>query len=480
MLVVPPSGGAASGYRTVQVNTSCRRQNYERCGLFSVPELMGVEAMVPQTRRYFLKDAALGVAAVTFCTPTTRAAGAAERVRIGVIGCGNQGSNHIRSLAGLSEAEIAYVADVDQERLLRAESASGGAKGVGDFRRVLDDATVDAVTIATPDHWHVPVALLALEAGKHVYVEKPCSHNVREGQLLVAATRRHNKVVAQGTQSRSSPAMRQAMQLLREGVIGDVLIAKCWNWQMRGDIGRMQPSDVPSGVDYDTWVGPAEWIPFQANRFHYNWHWWYNFGCGDLGNDGIHEFDYALWGLGVESHPSLISATGGKYFFDDDQEFPDTMQVTFEYPGDEQVGKRRMLIYEQRLWSTTYPYDVDSGAEYIGTKGKMFVSKRGKFEVRGERNRPLDVKLNGVPKGEVAQNMQNWIECIRSGGVPYANVDIAHRTATAAHLGNIATRLQRTLRFDPEKECILGDDEAQSFLSRRYRDGGHWGVPVGV
>jgi hypothetical protein len=210
---------------------------------------------------------------------------------------------------------------VDQDRLARAVNASGGAKGVSDFRRILDDATVDAVTVATPDHWHVPVALLALEAGKHVYVEKPCSHNVREGQLLVAAARKLNKVVAQGTQSRSSSAMRQAMNLLREGVIGDVLIAKCWNWQRRDNIGRMQPGAVPSGVGYDTWVGPAEWLSFQANRFHYNWHWWYNFGCGDLGNDGIHEC--------------------------------------------------------------------------------------GKFEVRGDGNRPLNVKLDGMPKGEVAQNLQN-------------------------------------------------------------------------
>jgi hypothetical protein len=156
------------------------------------------------------------------------------------------------------------------------------------------------------------------------------------------------------------------------------------------------------------------------------------------------------------------------------------MQVTFEYPGDDRVGSRRMLIYEQRLWSTTCPYNVDSGAEYIGTKGKMFVSKRGKFEVLGERNRPLEVNLDGVPKSEVAQNLQNWIDCIKSGGVPNANVEIAHRTATAAHLGNIATRLGRSIRFDPNQEHILGDEEANALLSRNYREGGHWGIPAGV
>jgi predicted dehydrogenase len=372
------------------------------------------------------------------------------------------------------------VADVDSQRLARAVSEGRGAKGVGDFRRILDDQSVDGVIIATPDHWHVPVALLALAAGKHAYVEKPCSHNVREGQLLVAATKKEGKIVVQGTQARSSPSMQQAMKLLRDGVIGDVLIAKCWNWQMRKNIGRLKPSAPPSGVDYDTWVGPAEWLPFQANRFHYDWHWWYNFGCGDLGNDGIHEFDYALWGLGVDTHPTKVSAAGGKYFFDDDQEFPDTMQVAFEYASDDKVGSRRMLIYEQRLWSTTYPYNVDSGAEYIGTKGKMFISKRGKFEVRGERNTPMDVKLDGIPKSEVVQNEQNWVDCIKSGAVPNANVEIAHRMATAAHLGNIATRLGRTIQFDPATERVVGDDEAASLLVRKYRDGGHWGIPAGV
>ncbi len=221
-------------------------------------------------------------------------------------------------------------------------------------------------------------------------------------------------------------------------------------------------------------------MPFQANRFHYNWHWWYNFGCGDLGNDGIHEFDYGLWGLGVESHPTLVSAAGGKYFFDDDQQFPDTQQVTFEFAGDGKFGSRRMFVYEQRLWSTTYPYNVDSGAEYFGTKGKMFISKRGKFEVRGERNQPMNVKLDGIPESKVSENHQNWLDCIKSGDVPNANVDIAVRTAMACHLGNIATRLQRTLHFDPASEKIVGDLEANALVKRKYRDGGYWGIPANV
>ena len=437
--------------------------------------------MTTQTRRSFLRSAATTVATATMLSrATAHASNPSERIRIGVIGCGNQGGAHIDRLSQIKAAQVVYVSDIDSNRLAKAVKETTGAKGVADFRRILDDPSVDAVTIATPDHWHVPAALLALEAGKHVYVEKPCSHNVREGQLLVTATRNSRKVFAHGTQSRSNAAIQQAIKLLREGAIGDVLVAKCWNWQMRDNIGRMQPSNPPAGVDYDTWVGPAEWMPYQENRFHYNWHWWHNFGCGDLGNDGIHELDYALWGLGCNAHPSVISAAGGKYFFDDDQQFPDTQQVAFEFSGDQGVGSRRMLIYEQRLWSTTYPYNVDSGVEYFGTKGRMFLSKRGKFELRDEQNQPQDAKLAGIPKSDLSENLQNWLDCVKSGGTPKANVEIAHRSATAVHLGNIATRLQRTLKFDPVHERIVGDEEANNLLSRNYRVDGHWATPAGA
>ncbi len=427
------------------------------------------------TRRRFITGAAASVAATTMVASSrARAAGANHRVRIAVIGCGNQGKKHIESLSTLPDAELVYVCDIDQERLGRAV-ARCGATPVADFRRVLDDKSIDAVTVATPDHWHTPAALLALAADKHVYVEKPCCHNVREGRMLVEAARKHNKTVQHGTQARSSAGIRQAIQMLHDGAIGDVLIAKCWNWQRRDDIGHMTPGDPPPGVDYDTWVGPAVWMPFQANRFHYTWHWWHNFGSGGMGNDGIHELDYTLWGLGVTTHPATASAVGGKYYFDDDQQFPDTQQVTFEFPSD---GRhRKMLIYEQRLWSTTYPFNVDAGAEFYGTNGKMFLSKRGKFQVLADRNRRTDLKLDGSPKPLVAENQQNWIDCIRSGDLPNADVEIGHRTATAVHLGNIATRVGRTLHMDVENEQITGDDEANALLARSYRKDGHWGVP---
>ncbi len=433
--------------------------------------------MNSHSRRVFLASAASGVAA-TMASRRARAAGSAERIRVGVIGGGNQAKQHLRSLSQLKDVEIVYVCDIDARRLAECESLAKGAKGVPDMRRIFEDGTVDAVTIATPDHWHTPAALLAMEAGKHVYVEKPCSHNIREGQFLAEAAKRHGRVVAHGTQSRSNLGFQEAIKMLRGGAIGDVLIAKCWNWQRRKDIGHAAPSNPPQGVDYDAWVGPAEWLPFQANRFHYDWHWWFNFGCGDMGNDGIHEVDYALWGLGVDTHPATVSAVGGKYYFDDDQQFPDTQQVTMEWPGDGKPGSQRMLIFEQRLWSQSYPFNVDSGAEYFGTKGRMLLSKRGKFDVWGDDNKRLDVALQHNPKADVVDNQRNWIDCIKSGKAPHASIDVGRRTADVVHLGNLATRLGRTLHFDAKTGAFVDDAEADGFLSRTYRADGHWGVPA--
>lgn len=429
------------------------------------------------SRREFLSLAGAATAAALLSPPAiSRAVTPSERVRVATIGCGGQGKAHIRSLKSLSSAELVYVCDVDQGRLDEAVALSDGARGVTDLRKILDDKSIDAVTIATCDHWHAPAALLAIAAGKHVYVEKPCSHNVREGRLLLDAARRHDRVVQHGTQSRSAPGLQNAIQMLGDGVIGDVLTARCWDWQRRRNIGRAAPSEPPRGVDYDLWVGPAEWMPYQANRFHYDWHWWKNFGCGDMGNDGIHEIDIALWGLGVNAHPVTVTGLGGKYVFDDDQEFPDTQEVVFEFAGPA-AGSRRMLVYEQRLWSTNSPFNVDGGMEFWGTKGRMLLSKRGKLEVLGDRNERMEVETAGDLKVSVPPHQQNWIDCIRGGGRPNADIEIAHRAATAVHLGNVATQIGRTLRFNPETEQIDGDDEANRALGRKYRDGGHWAVP---
>jgi len=274
------------------------------------------------TRRQFMKQLTYGSAAVTALSARShlRAAGAGERLRTAMIGLGDQGSSLLNSYLDLDGVDVTYVCDPDESRLARARAkANNRPRAVTDLRRVLDDKSVDAVVIATPDHWHAPAAILAREAGKHVYVEKPCSHNLLESRWLLNAARKNNVVVQHGTNMRTNPSIAGAVQILREGRIGDVLMAKAWNVQRRNNIGRHQPSSPPDSVGYDMWVGPAEMVPFQENRFHYNWHWWYNFGTGDIGNDGAHEIDYARWGLGVTGLPSKVMAVGGKYFHDDDE-----------------------------------------------------------------------------------------------------------------------------------------------------------------
>jgi len=430
------------------------------------------------TRRQFcVSTASASLAAALSVSGSVGAFGANERVRVGLIGCGGRGRDVFGTFLGEKDVDAAYVCDVDKDRLASSAEGFAGrrARPVDDIRRVLDDKSVDAVLVATPDHWHAPAAILACDAGKHVYVEKPCSHNVREGRLLVEAARRNRRVVQHGTQVRSTPMMIEAMEKLRGDLIGDVLVAKAWNIQRRRSIGQQKPTDPPPSLDYDSWVGPATFIPFQQNRVHGDWHWWWHFGTGDMGNDGVHDIDYCRWGLGVETHPDSVSALGGKYFFDDDQEFPDTQQVSFEYRLPD--GGRKMLIYEQRLWSTNHPHGVDSGVEFYGTKGQLFVSRRGRAELLDGDNRSVELKLTLGPQ-DTDRHVRNFVAAVRGEETANAEIAIGHQTTTLCHLGNLATRLGRTLRFDPKKETIQGDEEANALLGRSYRD--HWGRPKGA
>jgi predicted dehydrogenase len=432
------------------------------------------------SRRTFLSaaGAATGLALTTARLPTARAFGANERFRAAVIGTGGQGQHHVKAWGGQPDVDLVYVCDLDSERAGKAAGLVAGAQPIADLRRVLDDASIDVVSIATPDHWHTPAAILALEAGKHVYVEKPCSHNLREGQLLVAAQQRTGRLVQHGTQTRSGLGAQQAIQMLREGVIGDVLVARAWNIQFRSNIGREQPGEPPAGFDYDKWVGPAPFVPFQKNRFHYNWHWWFNFGTGDAGNDGVHEIDLARWGLGVDTLPSRVAVVGGKYFHDDDQEFPDTMTAAFEFPGDGAVGHRKQLIFEMRLWSTNYPEGVDSGVEFLGTKGRMFASKRGKFAVFAGRNERLERELDHPLPGSVQAQQRNLLDAIKGQAELFADARIGHQSAAIPHLANAAVRLGRSFEIDPQTEQTP-DTDAQALLRRAYRDD-HWGTPKGA
>jgi predicted dehydrogenase len=404
-------------------------------------------------------------------------AAADTSLAVGLIGCGRQGRSVAKALALVPGVRIATVVDPDAERRGGAAAEFEAADGGPDLRRVLDDRSIDAVIVATPDHWHAPAAILACDAGKHVYVEKPCSHNLHEAGLLRDVARLRGTVVQHGTQSRSNPLIAEAVDLVRQGAIGDVLVAKAWNVQQRKDIGRRQPGPAPTGVDYDLWVGPAPFVPYQDNRFHYNWRWWHTFGCGDVGNDGTHELDYARWGLGIDTLPSRIAGLGGKSFFHDDQEFPDTAALVFDFSGEGPSSRRRQLVFEMRLWSRNYPHNCDSGVEFHGTDGMLFVSKRGKLEILDGENKRRDPPPRDEPP-VVGSHQADFVAAIREGRKPRADMDEAFRSVALVHLGNIAIRLGRTLTPDAEGTRIVGDDEATGLLRRTYREH-HWATPAG-
>ena len=427
-----------------------------------------------KSRRDFIRNVSTGVAAAAMVAGEAVGREKASAINVGLIGCGGRGPDVAAKMSKVQGVSITHVCDPNRKRLAEAakQFSVGEGRAVADMRKVLDHESVDAVIIATPDHWHAPAAILATAAGKHVYIEKPCSHSIREGRLLVEAARRHKRVVQHGTQVRSTPMMIEAVQLLRDGIIGDVLVAKAWNIQQRRSIGKQKPTDVPRELDYDLWTGPVPMLPYQENRVD-GWHWWYHYGSGDMGNDGIHDLEYARWGLGVETHPSHIAATGGKYFFDDDQEFPDTQHVSFEFSDG--TSPNKTLIYEQRLWSTNYPHNTDSGAEFYGTKGQMYLSRRGKIQVLGERNRKLDIDVDRQEQDTDA-HVADFINAVRNDRRPNADIELGHMTATLCHLGNIATRLRTSLQFDPQAEQIINNPQANRLVARKYRE--HWAAPA--
>jgi len=434
--------------------------------------------MSGSTRRLFLKRTVAGLAMGTGLAFRTAsgALGANERIVVGIIGCGGQGGNLGLAFGAQPDVKIAYACDADGSRAAAARQAFKADRAVADLRKVLDDKSVDAVVIATPDHWHAPAAILACEAGKHVYVEKCCSHNIREGRLQIEAARRYRRVMQVGTQSRSSAGIRKGIEMLRQGAIGEVLVAKAWNSQRRANIGHQKPSQPPPGFDYDLYVGPAQMIPYQPNRCHGGWHWCYNFGTGDAGNDGVHDIDVARWGLGVDVHPSLATGHGNKLFFDDDQEFPDTQYVVFEYPGDGTIGSKRTLVYEQRIWSPYVQEGHENGNAYYGTKGMMILGKKSGWRLYGERNKLVAQESYSL---RLDPHVRDFLDAIKTDRRPNADIEISHLSGTLSHLANIVARVGRQVRFDPKTEQIVGDEEAARLVRRTYREN-HWAVPKGA
>ena len=456
-------------------------------------------------RRSFLKAGAAAAAGLATAASAKKVLGANDRIRIAVVGVRGRGWDHVKGYKPIPGVEIAYFCDID-ENVLRERLADAEKMDIPkpqtyiDIRKLLEDKNVDAVSIATPNHWHSLIGIWAAQAGKDIYIEKPCSHNLWEGRQLVRAINKYKVICQHGSQCRSSAAIREAMDQMRSGLVGNVYMSRglCYKW--RDTIGHAPQQPIPAGVDYDLWTGPAPLKPFTKNRFHYNWHWIWDTGNGDLGNQGIHELDLARWGLDV-TLPTKITALGGHFLFDDDQQTPNVLTVAYEFRTPE--GKTKMMNFEVRGWMTNHESGIgtrefagggvpDAGLKsaapetqaktlgppsgkpstignlYYGSKGYLAISDYDSYKsFLGPSSEPGPEKHAPLKN----EHFVNFIECVRSRKVEniHAPIREGYLSTTLVHLANASYRLGRTINFDPETESVINDAEATELLKGTYR-----------
>ena len=462
-------------------------------------------------RRSFIKAGSMAVAGLATAASANRVLGANDRIRVAICGLRGRGWDHVKGYQPIPGVEIAYFCDVD-ENVLGQRLADAEKLGIAkpqtytDVRRLLEDKNVDAISIATPNHWHSLMGVWAAQAKKDFYIEKPCSHNLFEGRQLVKAVEKYKVICQHGSQCRSSDAIREAMDHMRNGLIGDVYMSRglCYKW--RDTIGRTKEEPIPAGVHYDLWTGPAPLKPFTKNRFHYQWHWIWDTGNGDLGNQGIHEVDLARWGLGT-TLPTKVTALGGHFLFDDDQETPNTITAAYEFKMPD--GKTRMMTFEVRGWMTNHEAEIGSpqfmgggvpeagmqrpaanvaakpakaapslgpasgmpstiGNVYYGSKGYLAIADYDSYRsFLGPHQEPGPARRAPLKN----EHFVNFIDCMRSRKAEdlHAPVLEGHLSAVLVHLANASYRLGRTLNFDPATESVIGDPAAAKLLKGTYR-----------
>jgi predicted dehydrogenase len=426
-------------------------------------------------RRQFLQESliAAGLAATTATAKAgddgaeAKKAGPNDALRVAVVGVRGRGMEHVNGFGGVKDARIVAICDCDKNVIGKAMKAVAGQNGgqepkyYQDIRKLLEDKEIDAVSIATPNHWHALATIWACQAGKDVYVEKPVSHNVSEGRRMVEAAERYEKIIQTGTQCRSHKGIQDAMAFLRSGKLGKVYMAKGLCYKPRGSIGIKPDGPVPEGLDYDLWCGPAEKRPFNANKLHYNWHWIWNTGNGDLGNQGIHQMDLARWGLGKNEFPRAVSASGGRFGYKDDGETPNTEDVTLEFDD-------CLLRFEVRGLNTNDEQGVRIGDIFYGTEGILAISSYTTWKTFwGPKLEPGEGGTGG------GDHFANFVEAVKARDPKILNASIleGHLSSAYCHLGNIAYRLGRKLQINPSTESFLGDAEADTHLTRAYREG---------
>ncbi len=441
-------------------------------------ELFGPETRAREprlSRRALIEAAAVGAAGVAARGLAAEppavgpAAGPNDRIRVAVMGVNGRGAALARGFAADQRAEVVTLCDVDHRvagPLAESMGKDGGhlPKVETDIRRVFDDGNVDVLAIAAPNHWHAPATILGCRAGKHVYVEKPCSHTAEEGELAVAAAREHGRVVTMGTQRRSWPAIQEGIAKVLDGTLGEVRFCRNWYAARRGSLGTVQPSPPPEWLDWTLWQGPAPERPFKSNVVHYNWHWHWHWGNGELGNNGVHGLDLARWGLAVD-FPLTVTATGGRFYFQDDQETPDTMNVAYTFPG----GK--MITWEGLSCTPDGMDHTGFGAWFIGTEASLSLTSSGGWKLTDPKGKVIE---EGAGLGGDSSHIGNFLDCVSNGGTPTADIAEAHRSTLLCHLGNIAYRTSGSLTTRPEDGHIVGNADAESLWGRDYRDG--WNI----
>ncbi|MGD9856754.1 MAG: Gfo/Idh/MocA family protein [Planctomycetaceae bacterium] len=429
------------------------------------------------TRREFLQqstDTAIAAAALgTLAGAHAAAAPLPETVHVGIIGCGGIMTSHVKGLAARGkEVSIAWLCDVDPAQIERmagvmGSSQSSPAKRTSRFEEVIEDRNVDAVVIATPHHWHAPIALAAMQNGKDVYIEKPISHVFHEGPLIIAAARKYDRVVQQGSQMRSSPVTEQAARLLAEGLIGEVKVSRAWTAEIRETVPAVPDGFPPKGVEYDRWLGPAPVRPFNPHRFHQTWRMFSDYGNGEIGDDGIHDLDMARWGLGVDTLPQRVTARGSRMLLHGhDGDYPDNMTVTYEYPDG------RLLIYENYPFTAYGLYGFDNGNVFYGTEGYMVFSRRGAFSTfLGPKSQPGPTEGKEL-RGQrgYTEHMTNFLNAVRTRDTQTnCPAEAAHLSCALVHFGEIAYRTGRQLEFHADRGQFVDCDDANAMLTKEYR-----------
>ena len=419
-------------------------------------------------RRTFVKSAA-GLAAAASALAPASALGANETIRVAVLGVNGRGQDHIKGLQPLENVEVTTLVDPDLEigrqRAVEFEKTYGKkVKVVQDMRTVFDDKDIDAVTIATPNHWHTLAAIWACQAGKDVYVEKPSTHCYNEGHSLIAAAKKYDRIVQHGVQLRSSEAIQEAVQQLNDGIIGDVYMARATIFKWRPPLEKHAEEEPPATLDYPMWVGPGKWRPYSKQHVHYNWHWTWDFGNGEIGNQGIHETDMLQWGLGV-TQPTRLTSMGGRYLWNDHRETPELLTTLMEF---EEGGRKKFGEVAVRFWCSNRETEQPNGNLFYGSEGYLAISNYTKYQFFfGQKGEP-------GPSGEApTRHYENFIKAVRSRKTSDQNgpVEQAHHAAGMAHLGNITYMRNKVLEFDPKTERFTNDDKANEMLGQQYREG---------